>query len=120
MEEICSFIDFFHQMVEHFWRQGLGTVAEGLLRVIVDLDHETIGSGCDSCHGKRLHHEADACRMARVDDDRKMGLFLLHRDRGDIQRISVGSLKGADAAFAEDDFFISACHDVLRTHQKLV
>ena len=76
LKEIRSFIDFFHQMVEHFRRQGLGTVAEGFLRVIVDLDHETVGSGCDSCHGKRLHHEADACRMARVDDDRKMGLFL--------------------------------------------
>ena len=76
VEEIRSFVDFFHQMVEHFRRQGLGTVAEGFLRVIVDLDHETVGSGCDSCHGKRLHHEADACRMARVDDDREMGLFL--------------------------------------------
>ena len=47
MEEIHRLIHFLHQMIKHLRCQGLGTVAEGFLRIVVDLDHETVSSGCD-------------------------------------------------------------------------
>ena len=70
------FLNLFHQLIKRLRRQGLGAVAEGLFRIIVNLDHQAVGAGRDGCEGERLHHEADAGRVARVNDDGEMGLLL--------------------------------------------
>ena len=49
-----------------------------------------------------------------------MRLFAQHRDAGQIQRVARRRLISADAAFAQDDLVIAACHDVLSAHQPLL
>ena len=55
--------------------------------------------------------------MAWVDDDRQVGELFNHRHRGQVEGVAGLGLKGADAALAEDDILVAACHDVLGTHQ---
>ena len=76
MEEIHRLIHFLHQMIKLLRCQGLGAITEGFFRIVVDLDHETVSSGCDRCHSERLDHETDPGCVARVDDDRKVSFLL--------------------------------------------
>lgn len=48
MEEIHRLIHFLHQMIKLLRCQGLGAITEGFFRIVVDLDHETVSSGCRS------------------------------------------------------------------------
>ena len=48
-----------------------------------------------------------------------MGLFVDDGHSGKIQRIAGVFFKGADAALAEDDLLVAACHDVLGAHDPL-
>ena len=48
-EKIYRTIDLYHQAVEHFRSEGLGSVTKCLFRIIVNLDHKTIGTGCNRC-----------------------------------------------------------------------
>ncbi len=56
--------------------------------------------------------------MRRVNNDRQMAQALESRNSADIQRISGIGFVGADAALAQDDLIIAACHDVLGGHQE--
>ena len=72
-EELQLRLDGIHQGVELVGGQALGTVALGLGRVIVGLDHQTVGTDGHCRLGQRGHHEGNACRVARVDDNGQMG-----------------------------------------------
>ena len=81
-EELQLRLDGIHQGVELVGGQALGTVALGLGRVIVGLDHQTVGTDGHCRLGQRGHHEGDACRVARVDDNGQMGHLFQHRNGG--------------------------------------
>ena len=58
--------------------------------------------------------------MAGIYHDGQMGLFVDDGHGGKIQRVAGVLFKGADAALAEDDLLVAACHDVLGAHDPLL
>ena len=84
------------------------------------LDHQTVGTDGHCRLGQRGHHEGNACRVARVDDNGQMGHFFQHRNGGNVQRVAHARLKGTDAALAQNDVRVALCHDVLGAHDELL
>ena len=78
------------QSVEGLGPQGLGTVAQGMGRVVVDLDQEAVGTGGHGAHGQGIHQPALAGGVAGVDDD------------GQVDPLAMGAVAtGADGLLIE-------------------
>ena len=58
--------------------------------------------------------------MARVEDDRQMGLLPHQRNDGEVRRVAGRGLEGADAAFAQHHVRIAAQQDILRRTEPLL
>ena len=86
----------------------------------MNLDHQTVRTGCNSSLCQRLDHPVNAACMGRVNDNRQMAHALEHRNGGNIQRVAGVLLVGADAALAEDNVLVAARHDVLSAHQEFL
>ena len=98
----------------------LGTVAERLVRLMVDFDHQPVGADRGGSPGQGNHLVAAAGRMAGIDDDGQMALLLDIGDGREVQRVATVVDKGANPALTEDDLDVAAFHDILRRHQPFV
>ena len=86
----------------------------------MNLDHQTVRTGCNSGLCQRLDHPVNAACMGRVNDDRQMAHALEYRNSGNIECVAGVLLVGADAALAEDDVLVALSHDVLGAHQEFL
>ena len=60
---------------------GLGTVAHGVLGVVVDFDDQCVGAGGDRRFGHRRDQARFSRAVRRVDDNRQVALILQVGDR---------------------------------------
>ena len=109
-----------HQGVELLRVERLRAVAERGLGVVVDLDDQAVRAGADGCLGQGGHQRVNPSGMAGVHNNGKMAHLLHQRNRGDVQCIAGGCLKGADAALAEDDIGVPRSQDVFRAHEEFL
>ena len=100
--------------------QRLLPVAQGMGGVVVDLDHQSVGTGSSGGDGHGFYHRCVTGGMAGVHHDGQMGHLAQRGDGGQVKGVAGRGLKGADAPFTEDDLLISAGHDVFGAHQKLL
>ena len=91
-----------------------------MLRVVVDLHFQTIGTGG---HGSD-HHGLDqiglAGGVAGVHDDGQVGLFVDDGHCREIEGVAGVLLEGTDAALAQNDLLVAAGHDILSAHDPLL
>jgi hypothetical protein len=86
----------------------------------VHLYLQTVRTGSHGGDHHRLYQIGLAGGVAGVYHDGQMGLFVDDGHSGKIQRVAGVLFKGADAALAEDDLLVAACHDVLGAHDPLL
>ena len=98
--------------------QGLGTVTEGAGGIVVDFDHQTVGSGCRGGAGHGGNQTCLAGGMAGVYDYGQMAQLVEYGYSGKVQGVTGTGLEGADAPFAENHIFIALTHNVFGTHKK--
>ena len=99
--------------------QALGTVALGLGGVVVDLDHQAVGTGGHGSLCQLGHHPCMAAGVAGVHYDGQVGHLVEHDHTGQIKGVAHAGLEGADAALAEDDVLVALGHDVFGAHDEL-
>ena len=86
--------------------------------IVVYLDHQAVRTGGNGSLGQRFDHPVDTARVGGIDDDRQVAHALEHRHCGDIQRVAGVFFVGADAAFAQNDIFVAAGHDIFGRHKE--
>ena len=100
LHKVMELQQLLRQAVEHLRLQGLGAIAQGMGRVVVDLDQQSVGTGGHGAHGQGIYQPALAGGMAGIDDDGQVGQLPQHGDAGQIQGVAGDRFKGADAPFA--------------------
>ncbi len=100
-------IGYFFAVEDHFGEDlrgdGLGSVGEGVLGVLVDFDEEAVGAGGDRGSAHRWNHVGVPGALRRIDDDGQVGFAFDGGDDGEGEGVADVLFVGADAAFAEDD-----------------
>ena len=89
-----------------------------MIGVVVNFHQQAVGSGGDGGASHRQHHLAASGAVGWIGDDGQMGELLYHRNSGDIHGVARVGFECANTAFAEDDFVVSAGHDVLGGQQE--
>src|SRR5690554_3643655 len=110
---------FPHQLVELFGLQRLLPVGHRVLRVRVHLDHEAVRAGRHGRAGHGRHVPPLPRPVGRIHDDGQVAQLFDDGHRVEVQRVSGGRFKGADAPLAQDDVGIAGADDVFRGHQPL-
>src|SRR5574344_856993 len=110
----------FHKIVELRRRKRLLTVTQCLLRIVVHFDDKAVRSHRNRRFCKCRHHPAQTACMAWVDDDRKMRFLLQERHHADVKAVARVVVERTNAAFAQDDVFVSARHDVFCRHKQFL
>src|SRR5574344_1627473 len=110
----------FHKIVELHRRKRLLTVTQCLLRLVVHFDDKAVRSHRNRRFCKCRHHPAQTACMAWVDDDRKMRFLLQERHHADVKAVARVVVERTNAAFAQDDVFVSARHDVFCRHKQFL
>ena len=109
-----------HELPEGGRRDRLGTVADGVFWVVVNLEDQGVGAGGDSGPGHRDDELRFAGAVRRIDDDRQVTLVVKIGHRGQRQGEPGVVLVGADAPLAEHDAGIAPVEDVLGGKQELL
>src|SRR5215218_7229285 len=100
--------------------QLLRAVADGLVRLRVDLDDDPVRAGRRGRERERLDQRAPPGGVAGVDDHRQVRELLQHRDRREVEREAVSGLEGADPALAQQHVGVALLEHVLGRHQQLL
>ena len=81
---------------------------------------QTVGTGGHSGDHHGFHEVCLAGGVAGVHDDGQVGLFVDEGHGRQVQRVAGVLFKGTDAALAQNDLLVAACHDVLGAHDPLL
>src|SRR5712691_8440229 len=107
-----------HQLAELLGEQGLRSVAERMVRIVMDFDEQTVGAGGHRGARHGCDFVATSGAVGGVADYGQVGELLHHRDGGNVHRVASVSLECANAALTQDDLVIAAGHDVFRGEQQ--
>ena len=88
--------------------KGLGSVAQGLVRGMVDLHHQAMGCTGNGGPAQWDYLVASPGGMAGVDNNRQMAFIADMRDGRQVQRVAAVVNKGPYPSFTQDDIFIAA------------
>ena len=114
------FAHFGHQLAELLEGELLLVVRDGLGRVGVDFDQQTVGTAGDRSQAVRDNQVGASGRMRRVVDDRQAGLLLEQRDRVEVRlRPGFDAANRENATQTQDDARIAA-GDVFGCEQEFV
>ena len=105
------------ELAELLGVKTLRAVGKGMVRVVVNLDHQGVRARGNGGPGHGAHFFANARGVAGIDQHRQMGEFFQHGNGRQIQGVAGIGFKGADAALAQNDPVVSLGHDVLGRHQ---
>ena len=98
----------------------MGAIGEGLVRLVVHLDHQAVGADRGSRASQGQNHVAFARAMAGVNDDGQMAQPLHRGHDTKVKRIAGVIGEGAYPAFAQNHLVVALAHHVLGSHQQLV
>ena len=110
--------DLRHQLIELIGEDRLRPVRQRFIRLMVNLDDESVGADGDGSAGERRDFVAFAGALAGIDNDRQMAEPLHRRNHAQIEGIAGMVGEGADAALAQQHVVVAFAHHVLGRHQE--
>ena len=111
--------DLVQEFPELIGVERLGPVGQGTIRVLMDLDHEAVGTGRHGRPGHRGDLRSDSGSVAGIGDDGEMGEGLHHRNGGEIQEISGLSVEAPHTSFTEDHIGVPFRDHIFGCQEKL-
>src|ERR1019366_5294652 len=120
MHDRRDLLNLVHHARELVRIDGLRTVRERLLRLMVHFNHHTICTDGNRSARHWQHFVALARAVAWVDKDWQVAELLHGGNNAEVERITRVIGKRAHAALAEDHFVVALAHDVLGGHEKFV
>ncbi len=99
---------------------GLRPIAQGMGRIVVDLDDQAVRPGGHGRHGHAFHHPGLAAGVGGVHHHRQVAQPLHCQDRREVQGVAGIGLKGTDAPLTQNDVWIALAHNILRAHEPLL
>src|ERR1022692_3540768 len=109
-----------HHAREIGQREGLRTVADGLLRTRMDLHDQSVGANRHRGAGERGNQAALARGVARVENHRQVRKLIQHRYGRDIASVARRRLEGPYAALAQNHVGVAVGHNVLGGHEQFL
>ncbi len=88
MEDGGDLAHFTGEGDEFLGEQGLHAVGEGFVRLMMNLDEQTIGSYSDSCAGEWQDFVAIDGNVAGIDKDGKMATLFYGRNDGEVEGVA--------------------------------
>jgi hypothetical protein len=113
-------LDLSHHSGKGFRCERLFAIRDGMCRVLVDFDDDTIRACGNARSGNGGDEVRIAGRVGGIDHNRKMGQFLKDREGVNIRRIASRRFKGADPALAQDHARIAATQNIFACHEHLL
>src|SRR5580698_7035739 len=114
-----NLLDLVHHAGKLVGIDRLRAVGESLLRMVVDLDKDTVAAGGHSRAGHGQHAVALAGAVAGVDKNGQVTDALHRGDDAEVKGVAGVVGKGAHAPLAENHLIVALAHNVLGGHQEL-
>ena len=98
----------------------MACIAHCFFRITVNFNFKPVCS-CSNCAlSQNRNHPPDSAGMAWVNNNRKMAYFMKVRNGTDVKTVAGIIIIRSYSAFAQNDVFVSICHNVFCAHQKFV
>jgi len=112
--------EFVHHADELFGIEGLRPVGERLFGLVVNLDHDAVGTDSNAGAGHGQDLVSLACAVAGINEDGEVAEPLHGGDDAEVERVSGVVGEGAYAALTEGDIVVALAHDVFGGHEEFV
>src|SRR6266851_7660889 len=112
--------DFLGEELKFSRKNGLHSVREGFVGLMVDFDEKAIGTDGDSGAQQREHFVAASGSVAGIHENGKVAALLHRGDDRQIEGVARMVRESAHAALAEDHAVVALGKDVFGSHQEFV